>query len=170
MTEEGIVNKVASSGLINIDLEDFYPKGSRLALDIAPWLYEGIILKEKDFRDHVKNHEWSQYENAYVSIFCSEDAIIPQWAYMLIAASLEPYAKRAMVGTSENLEMLLMEEALDQIDYAAYQDKRVIVKGCGDLAIASQAYLSFTARLRPHAKSIMFGEACSTVPIYKQKK
>ena len=168
-TLESIPNKIANSGLITIDLEDYYPSGERLELDIAPWLYEGMILREKDFRQHVKEHDWSKYESAFVSVYCSEDVIIPQWAYMLLGSCLAPFAQRVVYGTPEVLETILMEETLSQADFSMYSDKRIILKGCGHLPIPPQAYLKMVSRLQPIVKSIMFGEACSTVPIYKKK-
>lgn len=168
--EELIPNKIAASGLITLSLEDFYPKGERKHLDIAPWLYEGMILREKDFRESVKNHDWSQYQNCYVSVDCSADAIIPQWAYMLLGVELEPFAKKVVYGNQERLESLLMDEAISQADLSEYEDRRVILKGCGHLPIPPHAYVAFVNKLKPYAKSIMFGEACSTVPIYKKKK
>lgn len=168
--EETIVNKIAQSGLITLSLEDYYPRGERRNLDIAPWLYEGMILREKDFRDSVKQHDWSQYQDCYVSVSCSADAIIPQWAYMLLGVELEPFAKKVVYGSSERLESLLMDEAIERADLSDFRDQRIILKGCGHLPIPPHAYVAFVSRLRPIAKSIMFGEACSTVPIYKQKK
>lgn len=167
---EEIKNKVAESGLITLSLEDYYPRGPRLSLDISPWLYEGLILREKDFRAYLKEHDWRQYQDAYVSVFCSADAIVPQWAYMLLASKLEPMAKKVVYGSPEQLEAMVMEEALKAVDLSTYQDKRLILKGCGDLPIPPHAYLFFTTRLQAVAKSIMFGEACSTVPIFKKAK
>jgi hypothetical protein len=167
---EEIKNKVAESGLITLSLEDYYPPGPRLSLDISAWLYEGIILKEKDFRTYLKEHDWQQYAGAYVAVFCSADAIVPQWAYMLLGSHLQPIAKKVVYGGREQMEAMLMEESLKQVDLSPYQDKRVILKGCGDLPIPPHAYLYFTTRLQEVAKSIMFGEACSTVPIYKKAK
>ncbi|MDZ7845329.1 MAG: DUF2480 family protein [Owenweeksia sp.] len=167
---EFIPNKVAQSGLITLSLEDYYPAGERQHIDIAPWLYEGVLLREKDFRKSVKDHDWSQYQDAYVSLSCSEDAIIPQWAYMLLATALEPYARKVVYGSPARLESLLMDAAIADADLTAYQDKRVIVKGCGNLPIPPHAYMAFVSKLKPLTKSIMFGEACSTVPIYKLKK
>ncbi len=167
--EELIPNRVASSGLITLSLEDFYPRGKRMQLDIADWLYERMILREKDFRAKVKEHNWDQYQNAYVAVYCSEEAIIPQWAYMLLGVSLEPYAKKVVYGSLELLENIVMEEAFNEADLEQYQDQRLIIKGCGDLPIPAQAFLSLSARLKPLAKSIMYGEACSTVPIYKRR-
>lgn len=168
MAEE-IINKVANSGLVNINLEDYYIQGQRFHLDIEPWLYEGLILREKDFRQSLKDHDWSIYKKAFVSVNCSSDAIIPQWAYMLIGTLLQDFTDKVIIGNAEVLEGQLMEESISKIDMSEFQDKRVIIKGCGDLPIPSQAYLSFAAKLKPFAKSIMFGEACSMVPIYKNK-
>ncbi len=167
---EEIKNKVAASGLITLSLEDYYPRGPRISLDISPWLYEGLMLREKEFRAYLKDHDWQQYQDAYVAVFCSADAIVPQWAYMLLASKLQGIAKKVVYGHSEQLEALLMEEALKEVDLSPYQDKRLILKGCGDLPIPPHAYVYFTTRLQAVAKSIMFGEACSTVPIYKKAK
>ncbi|MEQ9263340.1 MAG: DUF2480 family protein [Owenweeksia sp.] len=164
-----IVNRVAQSKLITLDLGDFYPAGERKQLDIATWLYEGLILREKDFRQLVQEHNWAQYQDAYVSVHCSADAIIPQWAYMLLSSALSPYAKRVLFGTSEVLETILMEESIGKADFSAYAGKPVIIKGCGHLPIPPQAYIKMVTKLQPLVKSIMFGEACSTVPIYKKK-
>ncbi len=168
--EELIPNKVANSGLITLSLEDYYPRGERRHLDIAPWLFEGVILREKDFRASVKQHDWSQYQDCFVSLDCSEDAIIPQWAYMLLAVELQPFAKKVVYGSPERLESLLIDEAIARVDLSQYEGQRLIIKGCGSLPIPPQAYVSLVGKLRPLAKSIMFGEACSTVPIYKQRK
>lgn len=165
-----IPNKIANSGLITLSLEDYYPQGERKVLDIAPWLFEEMILREKDFRAHVKEHDWSQYQDCYVAVHCSADAIIPQWAYMLLAVELEPYARKVVYGSSERLESLLIDEAITQTDLSEFKDQRVILKGCGHLPIPPHAYLAFVSKLKPLAKSIMFGEACSTVPIFKQKR
>lgn len=165
--EEQIVNKVAQSGLITLSLEDYYPRAQRAELDIAPWLYEGVMLREKDFRAAVAAHDWSQYQGQLVAVYCSEEAIIPPWAYMLLGAHLAPYAERCFFGRAEERELLLMEEALNNLELSCYRDQRVILKGCSDLPIPPQAYLRFATRLQPLVKSLMFGEACSTVPIYK---
>lgn len=169
MSEELIPNKVAKSGLITLSLQDYYPDGERISLDIAPWLYEGVMLKEKDFREQVKAHNWQQYQDAYVWVYCSADAIIPQWAYMLLSAALEGLARDYTIGPREQLEALLFEQSLDKVDFSEYRDKRVILKGCGDLPIPPHAYMSLTRRLKPYVKSLMFGEACSTVPVYKNR-
>jgi hypothetical protein len=165
--EDLIVNKVANSGLINIDLEDYYPKGKRIQIDIKAQLFQELILREKDFRVWIQSHDWNQYKDAYVAVFCSADAIVPVWAYMLIAAQLEPLAKRVVFGDLETLEAELYKEIVDNLDVSEFADKRLIIKGCGNLPVPRAAFLMLTNKLRPIAKSIMYGEACSTVPIYK---
>ncbi len=167
--EDPIPNKIANSKLITLSFEDFYPKGKRLELDIAPWLFEGVMLREKDFRASLKEHDWTQYKNAFVAIYCSADAIVPQWAYMLLGAYLHDIATKWVFGNPEVLEAQLMEAVFSKMDFSVYQDERIILKGCSDLPIPPHAYLSFAAHLAPYAKSIMFGEACSTVPIFKRK-
>ena len=165
--EDIIVNKVANSGLINIDLEDYYPKGKRIQIDIKAQLFQELILREKDFRDWIQSHDWNQYKDAYVAVYCSADAIVPVWAYMLIAAQLEPVTKRIVFGDLETLEAELYKEIVDNLDVSEFADKRLIIKGCGNLPVPRAAFLMLTNKLRPIAKSIMYGEACSTVPIYK---
>ena len=165
--ENEIVNKVANSGLITIDLEEYYPKGERVLFDIKPLLFQELILKEKDFREFVKQHNWSAYQDKYVAITCTADAIVPTWAYMLVSLALEPYAKKIVFGTLETLEALLFEEALKAINYKELTDKRVVIKGCGNLPVSTHAYVQLAAALRPYAKSVMYGEPCSTVPLYK---
>lgn len=167
---EEIRNKVAESGLITLSLEDYYPRAKRMNLDIKAWLYEEMILREKDFREHLKAHQWEQYQDAYVAVYCSADAIVPQWAYMLLGSYLEGIAAKVVYGSQEILETVVMEEVLGNLDLSAYQDQRVILKGCGDLPIPPQAYLKFSMELQKVVKSLMFGEACSTVPIYKKPK
>ena len=165
--EDIIVNKVANSGLINIDLEDYYPKGKRIQIDIKSQLFQELILREKDFRVWIQSHDWNQYKDAYVAVFCSADAIVPVWAYMLISAQIEPLAKRVVFGDLETLEAELYKEIVDSLDVSEFADKRLIIKGCGNLPVPRAAFLMLTNKLRPIAKSIMYGEACSTVPIYK---
>jgi hypothetical protein len=164
-----IENKVAGSGLITLNLEDYFDKTPRAELDIKPWLFREMILKEKDFREYVKQHNWEQYAGKHVAVYCSTDAIIPTWAYMLIAIQLQPFAKRIVFGTTETLNTLLYEEAINAIDFAQFTDKRMIVKGCSDMPVPVQAYVEVTRRLMPFAKSIMYGEACSNVPLFKKK-
>ena len=165
--EDLIVNKVANSGLVNIDLEDYYPKGKRIQIDIKSQLFQELILREKDFRIWIQSHDWNQYKDAYVAVFCSADAIVPVWAYMLISAQLEPLAKRVVFGDLGTLEAELYKEIVDNLDVSEFADKRLIIKGCGNLPVPRAAFLMLTNKLRPIAKSIMYGEACSTVPIYK---
>jgi hypothetical protein len=170
MENEEIINKVANSGLITIDLEAFYPKGERKLIDIKDQLFQGLILKEKDFREFIKNHDWQQYKDCYVSIICSADAIIPTWAYMLLTLALQPYAKKIVFGDLEKLETVLFTEALQKINPDEYKDARVVVKGCGSLPVPVNAFVQLTALLQPQVKSLMYGEPCSTVPLYKKPK
>ncbi|KUJ63072.1 hypothetical protein AR687_02635 [Flavobacteriaceae bacterium CRH] len=167
---EEIINKVANSALEVFDLEDYYPKGMRVQLDISQWLLEGFLLKEKDFREHLKNHDWSQYQDQFVAINCSTDAIVPAWASILVAVQLAPFAKKIVNGTIEDLEGSLYEEILSKIDYSAYKNKPVIVKGCSRKPVPMRAYILATNYLQPFARSIMYGEACSAVPLYKETK
>lgn len=169
MSDE-IINKVSNSKLINIDLEDFYPDGERVLFDIKDWLFEGIILKEKDFRASVKDHNWSGYKNACVALTCSEDAIIPSWAYLLLASELSAFAKKVVVGNLELLETVLFQEVIQNLNIEPFKDKPIIIKGCAQKPIPSSAFTMLIQKLQPIAKTIMYGEACSTVPLYKRKK
>jgi len=164
-----IINRVANSKLISIDLEDWYQDGVRTIFDIKDWLFEGLILREKDFRSHVKEHDWSQYQDHYVVLTCSTDAIIPGWAYMLLTTALISYSKKIVVGTLKNLEELLYQEQLAAIDFSVYKDKAVIVKGCSNQPVPDNAYIYLIQKIQPFAKSIMYGEACSSVPLFKKK-
>ncbi|MBZ9777565.1 DUF2480 family protein [Psychroflexus sp. CAK8W] len=168
MTE--IVNKVALSSLKTFNLEDYYPAGERKQIDIKDWLFEGIILKEKDFRTILKNQDWSQYQDAYVALHCSSDAIIPGWAYLLITSYLNEFSKKVVFGNLEFLNSLLYQEALQNVDFSQYEDKPVIIKGCSNKPVPENAYLLALQKLQPVAKSIMYGEACSAVPLYKKPK
>jgi hypothetical protein len=168
--ENEIVNKVSQSGLITIDLEEFYPAGERVLFDIKELLFQGLILREKYFREFIKNEDWNKYKDKYVALTCSADAIVPTWAYMLLASQLEPIAKKVVFGNLESLETILYTEILSKIDINIYKDARVVIKGCGNLPIPKSAYVQITSLLRPLAKSIMYGEPCSTVPLYKQAK
>lgn len=165
-----IENKVAQSGLLNFDLEDYYPQGERVSLDIADFLFEGLILREKDFREKIKATDWSVYQDKYVALVCTVDAIVPTWAYMLLSSALEGYAKKVVFGSLETLEAMLFQEALAAIDIEAFRDEKVIIKGCSNYPVPESAYVEITQLLKPVAKSIMYGEACSTVPIYKKPK
>lgn len=168
MAEE-IINRVASSKLRVIDLEDYYPNGKRVLFDIKDWLLEGFVLREKDFRAYVKAHDWSQYQDSYVALHCSTDAIVPDWAYMLISIELEAYAKLAVIGSLENLESILYADIISNLDVSEYEGFPVIIKGCSHKPVPSNALILLSQKLKPIAKSIMFGEACSSVPLYKKR-
>jgi len=167
--ENEIVNRVANSALVTIDLEDFYPEGNRVILDISQWLFEGIVLREKDFRNHIKNHNWSQYQDCYLALTCSTDAIVPGWAYMLISIELVPFARKAVVGSLETLESILFSEVINTLYISDFKNKSVIVKGCAHKPIPQNAFVLLSQKLQPIAKSIMYGEACSSVPLFKKK-
>jgi len=164
-----IINKVANSALEVFDLEDYYPKGNRMQLDISQWLYEGFILKEKDFRESLKNHDWTQYQDAYVAVDCSTDAIVPAWASILVTIHLTPFAKKVIDGSVNNIDTLLYQQILENIDYTIYKNKPLIIKGCSKKPVPMSAYVLAAQKLQPYAKSIMYGEACSAVPLYKRK-
>lgn len=167
--EEVFVNKVANSGLITLNLEDHFPAGERKFIDIKEVLFMGMVLKEKDFRDWVKNHDWLAYQNANVAIGCSADAIVPTWAYMLIASKLSGIAKEIVFGDLQALEAVLWRNALQTLDVESFRDQKMVIKGCGELPVTAAAYAEITRLLTPLAKSIMYGEPCSTVPVYKAK-
>ena len=167
MAEE-IVNRVANSKLVTFDLEDHYPAGERVLFDIKDWLVEGFVLREREFRTTAKAHDWTQYEGKYVALTCSSDAIIPGWAYMLLSTYLAPVAKKVVVGDLEILETVLYTEILQNLDISKYQDLPVIIKGCSKRPVPQNAYLQLISKLQPVAKSIMYGEACSSVPLYKK--
>lgn len=169
MSDE-IVNKVAESGLITIDLEEFYPEGERVLLDVKPLLFQELILKEKDFREFIKNEDWSKYKNKLVAITCTNDAIVPTWAYMLLSLALEPFAKKIIFGNQEQLETALFDDAINKINFVQYKDSRIVIKGCSGKPVPTNAFVKLTAALKPFAKSIMYGEPCSTVPLYKAPK
>ncbi|MCF2875892.1 MULTISPECIES: DUF2480 family protein [unclassified Tenacibaculum] len=169
MAEE-IINRVANSKLITIDLEDFYPQGRRVVFDIKDWLYEGLILREKDFREQVKNHNWEQYQNTYVALTCSSDAIIPSWAHLLLTAQLSEHTNKVVVGNLELLETVIYQEIINSLDISEYEGKPIIIKGCANKPIPPSAYTLLIEKIQPIAKTLMFGEACSTVPLYKKKR
>ncbi|MFC3198791.1 DUF2480 family protein [Parapedobacter deserti] len=167
--QETVINKVAQSGLLTVDLADFASKGERVLYDIKDNLFQGLILREKDFREFVKNHDWEQYRGKFVAITCTADAIVPTWAYMLLANRLASCAEDIVFGDLATLETMLYERALEKIDIEKFRDQRVVVKGCGDIPIPESAFVKFTAQLSKVAKSIMYGEPCSTVPVFKRK-
>ena len=167
MTE--IVNKVANSGLLTFNLEDYYDDTEKISIDFKELLFQGLILKEKDFRLYVKESNWEDYTGKNVALFCSTDAIIPTWAFMLIANKLQPYAKEVFFCTPDELDKIVFYKILDSIDLSEYEDQRVVVKGCSNLPVPISAYVEITKRLTPMVKSIFYGEPCSTVPIYKKR-
>lgn len=168
--EEAIVNKVSESQLITLDLEEYYPKGETVLFDMKDHLFMGLILKEKEFREALKSLDLDAYKDKNVAITCTADAVIPMWAYMLVASKLQPSAKEIVFGDKDFLHKALFLKNLSAINPADYLDKRVVIKGCGELPISETAYVEVTKLLRPVAKSIMYGEPCSTVPIYKSPK
>jgi len=169
MAEE-IVNKIAQSKLITFNLEDLYVSGTRVSLDIAQWLDQGFILREKSFRESVKNLDTSAYDQAFVHLYCSTDAIVPAWAFMLVATRLNGIARKVISGSREVLETILYTEQLTQLDVTPFMDAPIIVKGCADKPVPENAYLLLIEKLQPVARSLMFGEACSAVPLFKRKK
>lgn len=167
---EDIINRVAGSKLITFDLEDLYPKGERVRLDIKDWLLDGLVLREKDFREQARTHDWKTYEGQYIALTCSSDAIIPGWAYLLLTTYLGPYARKVVQGSLEMLETILYTELIRKMDLEAFRDKPVIIKGCSRKPVPVNAYLLAIERLQPVAKSLMYGEACSAVPLFKRTK
>jgi hypothetical protein len=168
--KEDIINRVANSKLITIDLEDYYPKGERVIFDIKDWLLEGLVLREKDFRQQASKHNWEQYKDYFVALNCSSDAIIPAWAYMLLSTYLEPYAFKTVIGNLNTLETAIYQDIIFQLDVSEFQDKPIIIKGCSNKPIPDNAYIQLATKLKPIVKSIMYGEACSSVPLYKKPK
>jgi hypothetical protein len=168
--ENEITNKVASSGIVTIDLEEFYIKGERILFDIKPYLFQELILREKDFREFIKTNDWSIYKDKLVALTCTADAIVPTWAYMLLTLALEPFAQKIVFGNLHELETILFAEKLALLNPLDYKDARVVIKGCGDIDIPKNAYVQLTSLLKPVVKSIMYGEPCSTVPLYKAPK
>lgn len=167
--KEEIINRVANSKLKVIDLEDHYPDGKRFSFDIKDWLLEGLVLREKDFRVSVAEHDWSQYKDCYLALYCSTDAIVPDWAYMLISIQLQEYSKLTVIGTLEELESIIYTSIISELDLTLYKDMPVIIKGCSHKPVPANALVLLSQRLKPIAKSIMFGEACSSVPLFKRK-
>lgn len=167
---EEIINRVAQSVLEVFDLEDYYPAGNRIEIDVAHWLEGGFLLKEKDFREALKNHNWEQYQGALIAIYCSTDAIIPAWAKILITVYLTPYAKKIVLGKVSDLDSVLYQEILPKLDYSIYLYKPVILKGCAKKPVPEGAYILAVQYLQAVAKSISYGEACSAVPLFKKAK
>ncbi len=165
---EIISNKVAESGLITLNLENYYPKGETALFDLKDFLFMGLILKEKDFREALKNEDLDKYRDKYVAVTCTADAIIPVWAYMLVVSYLQPVAKDVIMGDEKEMHRLIFLRNIGQINVEEFTDKRIVIKGCGDIPVGEFAYAEITKLLRPVVKSIMYGEPCSTVPVYKR--
>ena len=170
MDPEPILNKVASSGIVTLDLEEMYPQGERVVFDLKPLLWQEFALKEDDLRAFCKSHDWSQHADKFVSVHCSADAIIPTWAFMLVAAHLQPYARFITQGDADQLERAVFTRFVERLDVEPYRNARVVVKGCSKLPVPLNAYVELSAKLLPAVKSLMFGEPCSTVPLYKAPK
>ena len=166
---EPIINKVAGSGLVTIDLEKYYPKEQTGVFDLKDYLFMGMILKEKEFREAIKEIDWEKYRDKNVAVTCTADAVIPVWAWMLVAASLQPVVKEVIMGDERELHKTLFLKNIAQVNIKEFTDKRIVVKGCGETPIADFAYMEITKLLRPVVKSIMYGEPCSTVPVYKKQ-
>lgn len=164
-----IVNRVANSTLITFDLEEHYPKGERESLDISQWLNQGIILREKEFRTALKGYDFSTFQGKYVALFSSTEAILPAWANLLVASHLQPFAKKIIWGSLQDLERCIFHQLIDDLDVSTFIDKPVIIKGCSEKNIPPSAYISLVEKLQPHVKTLMYGEACSSVPLYKKK-
>ena len=169
MSEE-IINRVSKSKLKTFDLEEIYPEGNRVLFDVKDWLFQELILKETDFRESVKNHDWSQYKKSFVAVNCSVDAIIPSWAFMLVTSKLIPVANKVVIGNLESLETILYQKIIEDLSTEDFQGKPVIIKGCSEKPVPDAAFSFLIEKLQPIAKSILFGEACSSVPIYKAKE
>ncbi|HLT06876.1 MAG TPA: DUF2480 family protein [Cyclobacteriaceae bacterium] len=165
-----IVNRVANSPIVTIDLEQYYTPGERMAFDLRNHLYQGLVLREKDFREALKHMDWEKYRGKYVAIFCGVDAIVPTWAFMLVMTYLEGVAAEVVMGNMEVLEQYLFEKALESINPEEFRDRPVVIKGCSKVAVPLFAYGEIVKKLKGTARSIMYGEPCSTVPLYKQKK
>lgn len=169
-TNKPLVNRVASSGLITINLEDFFPKEELVVFDLKDYLYMELILKEKDFRAALKEHDWSQYEGKNIAILCSTDAIVPVWAYMLVTVYAAPHANQVFQGDEDNFYKVAFQKALADLDTSQYAEKRIVIKGCSNKPVPPAAYVELTRKLHPYAQSIMYGEPCSTVPIFKRPR
>ncbi len=167
--EDEIINRVAGSKLVVVDLEDYYPNGKRSVLDIKEWLFQELVLREKDFRAHVQQHDWAQYQDHYVALTCTSDAIVPAWAFMLLTMHLQPYAKTIVIGSLEQLETSIYQDIIQNLETDSFVDQPLIIKGCTNKPVPANAYIMLSQKLRPLAKSIMYGEACSSVPLYKKK-
>ena len=164
-----IINRVANSKLELINLEDYYPHGKRVVLDIKDWLYEELVLREKEFRQQAKLFDWEQYNDCYVALTCSSNAIVPAWAYMLLSTYLAPFANKTILGSLDVLETSIYQDIIKALDVSPYKDKSVIIKGCTNKPIPDNAFIQLTTKLKPLVKSLMYGEACSALTLYKRK-
>lgn len=167
--DDEIINRVASSALVTFDLEKYYVPGERVVIDIKEQLYEGLILREKEFRQFIREHDWSSYQNKFVAITCTADAIVPTWAFMLVAIALEPFAKKFVFGSLQDLETRIFLEELEKVNWSEFRQAKVVVKGCSRVDVPTALYVEVIARIKPFAASIMFGEPCSTVPLFKRR-
>lgn len=168
--QDQIINRVSTSALVTFDLENYFEPGERVLIDLKEHLFQGMILREKDLRDFIKDHNWQQYQNKSVAITCSVDAIIPTWAFMLVAIAVNSYAKRVVLGTLSQLEEKIFREKLSEISWSEYKNAKVVIKGCSKISVPESIYVEVVNKLKPIASSIMFGEPCSTVPLYKRPK
>jgi hypothetical protein len=169
-TEKEIVNRVANSGIVTLDLENFYQEGERVVIDIKDQLFQGLILREKDFRTYIKATDWSQFKNKFVAITCSADAIIPNWAFMLLTSVLQPHVRKIVFGTASDLETKIFLDQFSTHNWNQYAEAKVVIKGCSKVEVPAAVYVEATRLLMPFASSIMFGEPCSTVPVFKKAK
>lgn len=167
--QDEIINRVSNSKLVTINLEDYYPQGKRVLFDIKDWLFEGFVLREKDFREKAQQFDWSQFKDHYVALTCSSDAIIPAWAFILLNIHLDPFVKKTVIGNLELLETSIYQDVLNTLDISEFSNKPIIIKGCSKKPVPQNAYIMLSSKLKPIAQSIMYGEACSSVPLYKKK-
>lgn len=165
-----IVNRVAESALITFDLEKLYQIGIRQSIDLSQWLEQGLLLKEKEFRTQLKAHDWSAYQDQFIALHCSTEAILPAWASLLVMTHLQPYARKVVLGSLNDLEVQLFVEEIQLLDVTPYKDQPLIIKGCSDKTVPQDAYVQLIAKLQPVVKSLFYGEACSSVPLFKKKK
>jgi len=165
-----IVNRVAESALITFDLEKLYLIGNRQTIDLSQWLEQGLLLKEKEFRAQLKAHDWSAYQDQFIALHCSTEAILPAWASLLVMTHLQPFARKVVLGSLNDLEVQLFAEEIQLLDVTPYKDQPLIIKGCSDKTVPQDAYVQLIAKLQPVVKSLFYGEACSSVPLFKKKK
>ena len=167
---DSIVNRVAASALITFDLEKLYQIGSRQSIDLSQWLDQGLLLKEKEFRAQLKAHDWTIYSDKFIALQCSTEAILPSWAFLLVTIHLQPFARKVVLGNLKDLEVQLFAEEIQLLELSPYKDQPVIIKGCSENTVPQDAYVQLISKLQPVVKSLFYGEACSSVPLYKKKK